>query len=299
MLPPPGYLIWANEPVPFPGTTVTNCYPPEFLKSYTPVSAGVTASSIVPVMSPLVCPSNFCTQRVGEDNYIACCPSGYQFQAPATPQIRDRPFYGGTCYSEFSVSKSATVLKYGEDGQTDVELWAATTTGANAYAHPIDGFAISFPTLGCAAQVSSLSLASSPSGSNTTSTSSSSRDPRSSSFSSSSTAAAGVTVSSLNTSSTISPGTIAGAVIGSVVGLATIIGLVFFLLYRRKHAQSQSDPKAPQFEDDMAGLHHEKNCDVVALEIGTSGRSLSYTNSGRHTYEMDAQSVHEMPVRRE
>lgn len=75
ILPPPGFLIWANEPVPYENTTVTNCYPPEFLESYTSVSLGVTGSSIVPVMSPLVCPSNFCTQYVGDDNYIACCPS--------------------------------------------------------------------------------------------------------------------------------------------------------------------------------------------------------------------------------
>lgn len=75
ILPPPGYLIWANEPVPFPGTTVTDCYPSEFLKSYTSVSSGNVGSSVVPLMSPLVCPSNFCTQYLGDENYIACCPS--------------------------------------------------------------------------------------------------------------------------------------------------------------------------------------------------------------------------------
>lgn len=75
ILPPPGYFIWANEPVPFNGTTVTNCYPPEFLTSYTSLPSGIDGTSVVPVMSPLVCPSNFCTQWVGDDNYIACCPS--------------------------------------------------------------------------------------------------------------------------------------------------------------------------------------------------------------------------------
>jgi hypothetical protein len=74
MLPPPGYFIWANEPVPVANTTVTNCYPSEFLQSYTSIASGVDQSSIVPVMSPLVCPQNFCTQFVADANYVACCP---------------------------------------------------------------------------------------------------------------------------------------------------------------------------------------------------------------------------------
>jgi hypothetical protein len=72
--PPPVYLIWANEPVPFANTTFSDCYPSEFLRSYTSVASGTLGSSVVPVMSPLVCPQNYCVEYV-RDKYIACCPS--------------------------------------------------------------------------------------------------------------------------------------------------------------------------------------------------------------------------------
>ena len=72
--PPPVYLIWANEPVPFPNTTFSDCYPSEFLQSYTSVASGTLGSSVVPVMSPLVCPQNYCVEFV-RDKYMACCPS--------------------------------------------------------------------------------------------------------------------------------------------------------------------------------------------------------------------------------
>lgn len=75
MLPPPGYFIWANEPVPVANQTAAACYPSEFLTSYTQVPMGKDQSSIVPVMSPFVCPKNYCTMFQERRNYIACCPS--------------------------------------------------------------------------------------------------------------------------------------------------------------------------------------------------------------------------------
>lgn len=75
MLPPPNWPIFANEPVPAANVTFSDCYPPEFLISYTSVSSGRLGSSIVPAMSPLVCPDNFCTMYQDDGNYAACCPS--------------------------------------------------------------------------------------------------------------------------------------------------------------------------------------------------------------------------------
>lgn len=79
ILPSPGYQIWANEPVPFENQTSSACYPPAFLESYTSLNITYETtfkpSSIVPAMSPFVCPQNYCTQHAGAQNYLACCPS--------------------------------------------------------------------------------------------------------------------------------------------------------------------------------------------------------------------------------
>ncbi|KAH7357626.1 hypothetical protein BKA66DRAFT_394384, partial [Pyrenochaeta sp. MPI-SDFR-AT-0127] len=279
LLPPPGYFIWANEPVPFNGTTVTNCYPPEFLESYTSAPSGIDGTSIVPVMSPLVCPANFCTVHVGDDNYIACCPSGYKLHAPLTPKVRDRPAYGGTCYSDFSLSQTVTVLKYDSLGETNVEPWVATVSPAQAFAHPIDGFAKSFPSLGCGALTSS-TLASS--------------DPRVMTASSNagfSSAISGESGSNPGSSNAVSPGVITGAVVGSVLGLAAIIGLVFFLLRRRKQARSESSQEIHQVDDDYAESRYEKESGIAASEIGPSGTTDKH---GRVVYEMHAQPIYEL-----
>lgn len=75
MLPPPGYFIWANEPVPFSNQTSSACHPPEFMKGYRSISSGNLGSSVVPAMSPFVCPANHCTMMTAADDYVACCPS--------------------------------------------------------------------------------------------------------------------------------------------------------------------------------------------------------------------------------
>lgn len=69
------YQIWINEPEPLPGSLLTACYPSQWVDAYSsPVDA---SSSVVPVMSPLVCPSGWATQS--EDSwssgYMACCAS--------------------------------------------------------------------------------------------------------------------------------------------------------------------------------------------------------------------------------
>ncbi|KAF2833591.1 hypothetical protein CC86DRAFT_11882 [Ophiobolus disseminans] len=277
MLPPPGYFIWANEPVPFQNTTVTNCYPSEFLKGYTSVASGLDQSSVVPVMSPLVCPSNFCVQFVGDDNYMACCPSGYLFAPPKTPLVRDRPGYGGTCYSDFTVSSTATVLKYDESGSTMVAPFVATTSLAQAFAHPIDGFAPNAPKLGCASPSPSPSPSSSLSSSNL-----SSRISAPSSASTSSTAASG--------STGVSPGVIAGAVVGSVLGLIAIVGLVLFLL-RRRHAQKSGQQQDVHQLDD--GFVQRRPEEMAA--IPKSDKYAHIDEAGGHgIHEMNAEPVHEL-----
>lgn len=74
LLSSPGYFIWLNEPVPVPGTTISDCYPPEFMKYYTTYQVNpTTLGSLVPLMSPLVCP--FGWQVVSKrGDYQACCP---------------------------------------------------------------------------------------------------------------------------------------------------------------------------------------------------------------------------------
>ncbi|KAH7094310.1 hypothetical protein FB567DRAFT_1151 [Paraphoma chrysanthemicola] len=284
MLPPPGFFIWANEPVPFTSTTVTNCYPEEFLRSYTSLLSGTLVSSIVPVMSPLVCPSNFCTQYVAEDNYIACCPSGYLFEPPATPKVRERPGYGGTCYSQFTVASTATVLQYDSIGETNMAPFVASTSGANAYAHPIDGFAPFAPRLGCAATSSSLASLGSAGSSGVPSGLASSIG---SSLPSASASPSG--------SSSTPPGTIAGAVVGSLAGLIAIVGLVFFLLRRRKSQRSESAQQIHQVEDDLAEPHPMKAVGHSATELSTSDKYGHRGLGPNEVYEMNTETVHEMP----
>lgn len=153
-LPPPGYLIWANEPVPAPSVTYTGCYPSEFLRAYTSVSSGDVGSSIVPAMGPMVCPKNWCTQYAGDNNYAVCCPSGYQFHRPDTTIVANRPGYGGTCYSDLTFSSTYTLTAFNISGATNVAPWVASKTGMQAYAHPIDGFVAKAPVVGCPAKAS-------------------------------------------------------------------------------------------------------------------------------------------------
>src|ERR1700722_9554051 len=74
------YEIWLNEPVPVPGTTITSCYPSQFISSYLLEKGGVTQAAF----SPLVCPAGYTTQGPYTSNYIACCPRC----VPSNSQIR-------------------------------------------------------------------------------------------------------------------------------------------------------------------------------------------------------------------
>ncbi|KAI0532484.1 hypothetical protein GGR58DRAFT_177429 [Xylaria digitata] len=146
MLSPPGYFIWLNEPVPVPGTTISNCYPPEFLEYYTTYHVNpTTVGSLVPLMSPLVCP--FGWQVVyNKDDYQACCPVGYGLTPPKTTMDPNRPAYGGTCYSQWPLSSSRYIEVYGSASSSGSILITATTSEFANYAHVIDGIAVSTST---------------------------------------------------------------------------------------------------------------------------------------------------------
>jgi len=93
--------------------------------------------------------NDFVSLKKRGSNYIACCPSGYQLHRPDTTILQDRPGYGGTCYSDFTMGKTVYVTAYNATGATNLAAWTASTSGAQAYAHVIDGFATQSPMLGC------------------------------------------------------------------------------------------------------------------------------------------------------
>ena len=62
--------IWLNHPLPVPGTTISSCYPSQFMSSFLLQTGGVSQAAF----SPLVCPSDYTTQGPFTSNYIACCP---------------------------------------------------------------------------------------------------------------------------------------------------------------------------------------------------------------------------------
>ncbi|KAI9684643.1 MAG: hypothetical protein M1829_000016 [Trizodia sp. TS-e1964] len=127
------FQIWNNEPVPVLNSTVSDCYPTEFLSSY--ISSGPTGLPF----SPLACPNWYQTilsQAIGNATYIACCPSGYLLALPST-KLPNRPAYGGTCYSDIS---TVTVTVYDNSTIVATSLWGQGVTSAQAYGHPMDGF---------------------------------------------------------------------------------------------------------------------------------------------------------------
>jgi hypothetical protein len=90
------YEIWLNEPVPVPGTTITSCYPSQFISSYLLEKGGITQAAF----SPLVCPSGYATQGPFTSNYIACCPR-------SVPLLQFQPKSDYKCMSTDQTSTAA------------------------------------------------------------------------------------------------------------------------------------------------------------------------------------------------
>jgi len=70
MLENDGFRIWLNAPLPVPGTTISSCYPDQFISSFLLQTGGLSQAPF----SPLVCPAGYTTQGPFTSNYIACCP---------------------------------------------------------------------------------------------------------------------------------------------------------------------------------------------------------------------------------
>lgn len=283
ILPSPGYLIWWNEPVPFPSRTVSDCYPTEFLKSYTsiaPTTLGALGSSIVPAMSPLVCPQNFCTQYVGDNNYIACCPSGYKFATTGVPIVSERPAYGGICYTDIPKGEELTAVIYDSMGSTRQEIWSPSTTGAQGWAHPIDGWAASSATAGCAAKKEE------------SKSTSQSTQPKSSQKPLSS-----ATGSTRKKGKKAKGGVIAGAVLGALAGLIAILALVLFLLRRRKRAKEGETVEQHDESSHVEGTPiYQKDDDNARVEV-SAVRNTELDGRKDYAYEMLVeQPASEMPA---
>ncbi|KAL2436947.1 hypothetical protein ABEF95_015577 [Exophiala dermatitidis] len=248
MLSSPGYQIWFAEPVPVPATTASACYPSDWIQWYT--SSGT--SSIVPVVSPLICPQGWEEVESWSSSYIACCPSSYQLHNPDVLVDSTRSAYGGTCYSDLTSGQTLTVTGYDTASMTATFTWVASVTNAQVYAHPIDGFQAILAT-----QTSS----SSQIVTNTPVTTSPISEPPS---------------PTPSPHSTLSGGAIAGIVIASVVG-AVFLGAGAALLYwRRRKAFNNGQigtlphDQVPPYSDradkapDMSQVQHKRASSNVA-----------------------------------
>lgn len=256
MLSSPGYFIWLNEPVPVPGTTISDCYPPEFIKYYTTYQVNpMTIRSLVPLMSPLVCP--FGWQVISKrGDYQACCPSDYDFTPPQTTLDPNRPAYGGTCYSEWQLSSSTYVEVYGSTASSGSKLVTASTSGFANYAHVIDGIAV--PTL-----------------SEASSATSSSQYPSKTSVWSGN---IGDTTHTM-----LAPGAIAGIAVGVVVAIGLFtVGAYLLIRYRRQSSIDTPPASSSKDESPTRNVIEAPLTPVTYYEMPTRGSDL---------YELDARSI--------
>ncbi|KAI0162681.1 hypothetical protein BJ166DRAFT_274414 [Pestalotiopsis sp. NC0098] len=219
----PGYEIWLNEPQPVPGTIYPDCYPTQFIDDYT--SIGNASSSIAPMMSPLVAPENWITAYQQDDGYIALCPSGFLIHMPDEPTDTNRPAYGATCYSDFTAGHTVTVSGYDTQGFTGTGLFSPKSTD-QAFAHVIEGKKLTSSVTDATTTAASSTATGQTTAASATSTGS---------------------TDSSSSSSSVSGGTIAGAVVGSIAGLALIAAALFFLLRRRKGqpGAASTEPDGP------------------------------------------------------
>ncbi|KAI1632467.1 hypothetical protein F4809DRAFT_627551 [Biscogniauxia mediterranea] len=237
MLSSPGYFIWLNEPVPVSESTFSSCYPKEFMSEYQTYHINpTTVGSRVPLMSPLICPFGWET-LTSIDSYIACCPTNFLLSPPETTMDANRPAYGGTCYSDWTLGQSSSVSAFGSSSYIGMTLASAKTVPFQVYAHVIDGI------VATTAQQTHTSS----SGSDATSTSTSTP------ISTDATADTSTGASAPSNSSTLSGGAVAGIVVGVLAGCAIIIIIASFLIIRRRKLLAPSTPSVP-LEDHKSEL---------------------------------------------
>ncbi|KAI0424296.1 hypothetical protein F5Y09DRAFT_324785 [Xylaria sp. FL1042] len=267
MLSSPGYFIWLNEPVPVPGTTVSDCYPSEFLEYYTTYHVNPTiVGSLVPLMSPLICP--FGWQVVSKKgDYQACCPVGYELTTPQTALDPKRPAYGGTCYSQWPLSSSTYIEVFGSSSSSGSMLITASTSGFANYAHVIDGIAM-------------------PTWSSTTSSGSASN----------SISPVDLAQHEDSKHTSLASGAIAGIVVG-VVATVALFAVVFYIYARRRRRILLGQiPPAPPPKDEGAFTAVSNPISVEKLlnspaPIKQTPTNLSEMEGESHVHELDAGQI--------
>ncbi|KAL2063181.1 hypothetical protein VTL71DRAFT_6253 [Oculimacula yallundae] len=271
MLKNDGFRIWLNHPLPVPGTTITSCYAPEFASSFLLERGGVSQAA----MSPVVCPVGYTTQGPFTSNYIACCPSGWDGFAAAANAPKDRPAFGGTCFSNIFGS-TIRVTSYDDSSVKASSLFTATNSQDQAFAYPYEGFA-----LGAAIVASTTPPARSRPTSSTSSTSTSTPTSGSQTDAFSNTSDRSGTRSMA--------GILAGAIVGSIFGALILAGIVFWALhYRRKRLSTHSlnpDSRFPSY-----GAHIRLNNDSP-----TPMGFLDKRTDGGAVNRYDGNRAHELP----
>lgn len=248
--------IYLNQPVPVPGSTVTDCYPTQFANSWLLSAAGTS----LPAFSPLVCPQNYQTVLNGTDDYIACCPSGYLLANPSTV-IPSRSAFGGTCYTPII---SVTVTSYNNSTLAGVTTFSTATSG-QAYAYPIDGFA----------------LLKTPSSATATTT-----PPSSAPAQVSATASAGNHSSS---SSNLSSGAIAGIVLAGLAFLLLL--LIALLLFVRNHRlKAELSQRAAYGGEVMGEVREIKELHGTSRPVELPDTSPTEVDGQSFLVQMDGQS---------
>jgi len=231
----------------------------------------------------------------------------YQFHPPDTTIDTDRPAYGGTCYSDLPWKTNVPVVAYDEYGDTASKAFSQSTSGAQAFAHPIDGWALTSPTIiGC--PTSSASLTSdADSGSAAASNSQSSLSSHGSSQGGAGADANPQTTTTAKSSNSgVSTGAIVGATIGACVALVALVGLVWLLLARRRK-NANARPSDPQQMNDDFGEPKVYNRFEAPASTAFAHETSAYPqekaewrpsqlNDGHGAFEMQASSAAEMPA---
>ncbi|TVY35113.1 hypothetical protein LOCC1_G007601 [Lachnellula occidentalis] len=270
MLANKAFQIWMNEPVPVPGTTLTDCYPSQFANSYLLSAGGVTR----PAFNPLICPENYATMGPFTSNYIACCPSGYSLaQASVTP-FSDRPAFGATCYTPLTSGVAVPVTAYGTSGVTATTTFKATVSDAQAYAYPLEGYAFGvaavasiLPTTTSTASASTNTAASATGAQNSTSTS------------------AATDHTSPAVSHKTSPGIIAMGVVVGVVGFALMV--LGFILFRRWKQKAQAKQATEHMDTTSTEVMNQQEGGVYA---GRDWKQLGDENYPPREHELHGAS---------